>query len=208
MPDGSILSPAPPTPDFTSTAVVPPHLLSWFRFPSQHYIILCNTPIWHLSMCVCFKGTRLNGLVAGLSSYFWTCLLFCYWEVSCGSVSASEEFCLCTLWGPPLSGLSPGKELREEKIECFIEHSKKTSLVVSVSSKHGIVLGMSFRAPPRCIGWEWVYFRLPIIVCCWYLVKCLNYPFYASIEKYIFGHMELVLVTSLNSWELYSFNLF
>lgn len=58
---------------------------------------------------------------------------------------------------------------------------------------------MSFCASPRCIVWECVYFRLSVIVCCWYLVKCLNYPFYASTEKYVFGHVELVLVISLNS---------
>jgi hypothetical protein len=41
------------------------------------------------------------------------------------------------------------------------------NLVVSVSSEHGTVLGMCFRAPPRCGGQEWGYCRLLITACRW-----------------------------------------
>lgn len=79
----------------------------------------------------------------------------------------------------------PGMELWEFKVFGRKLQENK-SLMTSVSSKHELFLECIFMNPHVYpIG---VYFGLLIITCCYYSIKCLNYPLYASTENTFLSH--------------------
>lgn len=76
---------------------------------------------------------------------------------------------------------------------CLWKNSKKISLATSVSSEHGIALGMGFRVPPRWSAQEWAHFRLFFTTGCWYLL-------YAASVAHVFATCGLPIISSLPFW--------
>lgn len=86
-------------------------------------------------------------------------------------------------------------ECWEENSQRLWENSKKIRVLWPQFLQNRILFEMCFHAPPRGSRWEWVYFRIIIIACCWYSINCLN--FYMPLWKTRFCHVQLVLVYSI-----------